>query len=138
MHGGAGEVLQPLSENDVLLSLQMALKCADLGHVAAPLPLHLKWVQALEHEFFLQGDRERALGLPVSPLCDRNTEGVFKSQVRTDLLLSMSLSMSTAAGCGTATATPSTVLPCRTARRWASSPSWSCRCSTRSRVASGP
>ncbi len=28
-----------------------------------------------------QGDQERALGLPISPLCDRNSSGVTKSQV---------------------------------------------------------
>lgn len=64
-----------------MLSLQMALKISDLGHIAAPLALHLKWVAALEQEFFLQGDAERSLGLPISPLCDRTKEGVTKSQV---------------------------------------------------------
>ncbi len=29
----------------------------------------------------VQGDQERALGLPISPLCDRNGLGVTKSQV---------------------------------------------------------
>ncbi|EFJ53060.1 3'5'-cyclic nucleotide phosphodiesterase, partial [Volvox carteri f. nagariensis] len=39
------------------------------------------WLAALEEEFFLQGDRERALGLPISPLFDRAKQGVSKSQV---------------------------------------------------------
>ncbi len=59
----------------------MALKCADLGHLTAPLSVHLKWVSGLEEEFFKQGDAERAQGLPISPLCDRTKEGVTKSQV---------------------------------------------------------
>ena len=32
-------------------------------------------------QFFLQGDRERLLGLPISPLFDRTMQGVTKSQV---------------------------------------------------------
>ncbi|KAJ9505875.1 hypothetical protein QJQ45_010053 [Haematococcus lacustris] len=75
------KVLQPLSEQDKLISLQMALKCSDLGHLAAPLPVHLAWVSRLEAEFFLQGDVERAAGLPLSPLCDRTKQGITKSQV---------------------------------------------------------
>ncbi len=35
----------------------------------------------LEEEFFRQGDQERALGLPISPLFDRAKQGVSKSQV---------------------------------------------------------
>ncbi|KAL6755521.1 hypothetical protein V8C86DRAFT_217136 [Haematococcus lacustris] len=77
----AGKKLQPCSEQDKLLSLQMALKCSDLGHLAAPLPVHLAWVSRLEAEFFTQGDAERAHGLPISPLCDRTKQGITKSQV---------------------------------------------------------
>ena len=36
----------------------------------------------LEQEFFLQGDAESALGVTISPLCDRTMLGVTKSQVR--------------------------------------------------------
>ncbi|KAL6761468.1 3'5'-cyclic nucleotide phosphodiesterase [Haematococcus lacustris] len=77
----ARSLLWPLSEQDKLLSLQMALKCSDLGHLAAPLPVHLAWVSRLEAEFFAQGDAERAQGLPISPLCDRTKQGITKSQV---------------------------------------------------------
>ncbi len=35
----------------------------------------------LEEEFFLQGDRERAQRLPISPLFDREGQGITKSQV---------------------------------------------------------
>ncbi|KAJ9530480.1 hypothetical protein QJQ45_012452 [Haematococcus lacustris] len=71
----------PVSDQDKVLSLQMALKCSDLGHLAAPLPVHLAWVSRLEAEFFAQGDAERAQGLPISPLCDRTKQGITKSQV---------------------------------------------------------
>lgn len=59
----------------------MALKLADMGHLSAPLPVHLRWVAALEEEFFRQGDAEKACLLPVSPLFDRTKPGVTKSQV---------------------------------------------------------
>ncbi len=42
------------NDADRLLTLQAALKCSDLGHLAAPLPIHLKWVSGLEDEFFQQ------------------------------------------------------------------------------------
>ncbi len=122
----------PLDDTERLLTLQMALKCADLGvsachhpaggatpdvlcgrirgrraelgkllrqhpyhrlhpcvplhfptraqHTAAALPVHLRWVAALEEELFQQGDAERLAGLPISPLFDRAKQGVSKSQ----------------------------------------------------------
>ena len=59
----------------------MALKCADLGHLASPRDVHKKWVERLEEEFFRQGDREKQNGLSVSPLMDREKNGITKSQV---------------------------------------------------------
>lgn len=61
---------------------QVALKCADLGHLAGSLSVHQRWLAGLEEEFFRQGDREKAAGLPVSPLMDRGKQGITKSQVR--------------------------------------------------------
>jgi len=70
-----------LSKKGAALLLQIAMKCADLGHLALNWPLHLKWVARLEAEFFAQGDKEKHLGLPVSFLMDREKPGVTKSQV---------------------------------------------------------
>eukprot|EP00891_Asterochloris_glomerata_P000667 jgi/Astpho2/667/e_gw1.00013.90.1_t len=64
-----------------LAMLQVALKCADVGHLAAPWAVHNRWVLGLEEEMFRQGDQERALRLPVSPLMDRSKSGITKSQV---------------------------------------------------------
>lgn len=58
----------------------MALKCADLGHLAANWGVHQKWVAGLEEELFRQGDLERQQSLPVSPLMDRAKGGITKSQ----------------------------------------------------------
>ncbi|GLC55070.1 hypothetical protein PLESTB_000940400 [Pleodorina starrii] len=76
-----GEEPRPLDETERLLSLQIALKAADLGHLGEELGVHKRWVRCLEEEFFLQGDREAALGLPISPLFDRTKQGASKSQV---------------------------------------------------------
>jgi hypothetical protein len=62
--------------------MQLALKCADLGHLSSPRTVHKKWVQALEEELFRQGDCEKRVGLQVSPLMDRDKHGITKSQVR--------------------------------------------------------
>jgi hypothetical protein len=45
-----GLLLTPKDEQERLLSLQVALKCADLGHLAESLPVHLQWVKCLEEE----------------------------------------------------------------------------------------
>ncbi|KAA6420588.1 MAG: hypothetical protein FRX49_09381 [Trebouxia sp. A1-2] len=67
---------------DITSRFQMLLKCADIGHLAAAPALHQRWAYQLEEEFFRQGDQERVLGLPVSPLMDRNLRGgMTKSQV---------------------------------------------------------
>lgn len=71
----------PLDDTERLVSLQMALKLSDLGHLSAPLHLHLRWVHALQEEFFRQGDSEKACSILVSPLFDRDKPGVTKSQV---------------------------------------------------------
>jgi len=63
-----------------LMSLQICLKCADIGHGAKTLELHKKWTNLITKEFFRQGDMERNRGIPVTPLCDRINVIVSKSQ----------------------------------------------------------
>ncbi|GIM01925.1 hypothetical protein Vretimale_6639 [Volvox reticuliferus] len=79
--GLPGEMPRPLDEAERTLSLQIFLKAADLGHLGEELGVHQRWVRSLEEEFFLQGDKEQQLGLPISPLFDRSKQGVSKSQV---------------------------------------------------------
>ncbi|CAE7027148.1 regA [Symbiodinium natans] len=59
----------------------MVLHAMDISNPAKILTLSDKWSDLLRQEFFLQGDQEKQLGLPVSPLCDRDTVRFASSQV---------------------------------------------------------
>lgn len=61
--------------------LQNLLHCADLSNPTKPLNLYKKWVDGIMEEFYQQGDKERDLGLDISPMCDRYNSTVEKSQV---------------------------------------------------------
>ncbi|XP_075843247.1 3',5'-cyclic-AMP phosphodiesterase 4C isoform X3 [Microtus pennsylvanicus] len=61
--------------------LQSLVHCADLSNPTKPLPLYRQWTDRIMAEFFQQGDRERELGLDISPMCDKHTASVEKSQV---------------------------------------------------------
>ena len=57
------------------------IHCADLSNPTKPLELYRQWTDRIIQEFFEQGDLERDLGLDISPMCDRHTATVEKSQV---------------------------------------------------------
>ncbi|KAH9283182.1 Calcium/calmodulin-dependent 3',5'-cyclic nucleotide phosphodiesterase 1C [Echinococcus granulosus] len=62
-------------------AFSLLLHAADISHPTKCWDLHERWTYLLVEEFFNQGDREAALGLPCSPLCDRHTTMVPESQV---------------------------------------------------------
>ncbi|XP_076664154.1 dual specificity calcium/calmodulin-dependent 3',5'-cyclic nucleotide phosphodiesterase 1A isoform X6 [Andrena cerasifolii] len=62
-------------------AVSLVLHCCDISHPAKRWDLHHRWTMQLLEEFFRQGDKERALGLPFSPLCDRNNTLVAESQI---------------------------------------------------------
>lgn len=64
--------IEQFDATNPLACVQLLLKCADLSHTFSILEYHLKWVNLLQSEFFIQGDRERVLGLVVNPIFDRN------------------------------------------------------------------
>lgn len=66
---------------DRIQVLENLVHCADLSNPTKPLPLYRRWVSLLMEEFFLQGDKERAAGMDISPMCDRQNATIEKSQV---------------------------------------------------------
>ena len=61
--------------------LDYFIHSADLAHNTKPFNISLKWVELLSEEFWLQGDKEKSLGLSVSFLCERKDTNVPSSQV---------------------------------------------------------
>ncbi|RXG67853.1 cAMP-specific 3',5'-cyclic phosphodiesterase, isoform F [Armadillidium vulgare] len=66
---------------DRIQVLQNMVHCADLSNPTKPLELYRKWVSSIMEEFFKQGDREREQGMDISPMCDRHSATIEKSQV---------------------------------------------------------
>ena len=57
------------------------IHAADLAHNTKLFNISLKWVELLSEEFWLQGDKEKSMNLPVSFLCDRDNYNIPNSQV---------------------------------------------------------
>jgi hypothetical protein len=57
------------------------LHAADISGQARPPDLALTWAGRCFAELYAQGDREKALGLPASPQCDRATTVVSSAQI---------------------------------------------------------
>ncbi|XP_054621890.1 dual specificity calcium/calmodulin-dependent 3',5'-cyclic nucleotide phosphodiesterase 1C-like isoform X3 [Dunckerocampus dactyliophorus] len=74
-------VLQQSEVIDKPKALSLLLHTADISHPAKCWDLHHRWTTSLLEEFFIQGDKEAELGLPFSPLCDRNSTMVAQSQI---------------------------------------------------------
>ncbi|XP_034561801.1 calcium/calmodulin-dependent 3',5'-cyclic nucleotide phosphodiesterase 1C [Notolabrus celidotus] len=74
-------LLQQPETIDKPKALSLLLHTADISHPAKRWDLHHTWTSSLLEEFFRQGDKEAALGLPFSPLCDRNSTMVAQSQI---------------------------------------------------------
>ena len=60
-----------LPHSTILLLLSLALHCADVSNPVKDKPVYLEWADRVMDEFFAQGDREKQLGLAVSPFMDR-------------------------------------------------------------------
>ncbi|XP_044727183.1 cAMP-specific 3',5'-cyclic phosphodiesterase isoform X4 [Chrysoperla carnea] len=66
---------------DRIQVLENLVHCADLSNPTKPLALYRRWVDLLMEEFFLQGDKEREQNMDISPMCDRLSATIEKSQV---------------------------------------------------------
>ncbi|XP_006765829.1 PREDICTED: cAMP-specific 3',5'-cyclic phosphodiesterase 4A isoform X1 [Myotis davidii] len=67
--------------SDRIQVLRNMVHCADLSNPTKPLDLYRQWTDRIMAEFFQQGDRERERGMEISPMCDKHTASVEKSQV---------------------------------------------------------
>lgn len=62
-------------------AIELIVHASDISNVSKPRFLSLRWTDAVLEEFFAQGDREKAAGRNITPLCDRNTVSKAGSQV---------------------------------------------------------
>ncbi|XP_067829006.1 3',5'-cyclic-AMP phosphodiesterase 4D isoform X5 [Heptranchias perlo] len=66
---------------DRIQVMRNMVHCADLSNPTKPLELYRQWTDRILEEFFRQGDKERERGMEISPMCDKHTASVEKSQV---------------------------------------------------------
>ncbi|GMH49544.1 hypothetical protein TL16_g00545 [Triparma laevis f. inornata] len=62
------------------IMIEMALHCADISNPVKDISVYKKWVIVVMTEFYEQGDKERELGMPISPMFDRDNSSVTKTQ----------------------------------------------------------
>jgi len=72
---------ETVSPAERLLILKMLIKVADIGNVSKGREYCLAWTDRIVQEFFDQGDLERKLGMPVTPMLDRNLACIPKQQI---------------------------------------------------------
>jgi hypothetical protein len=70
-HKLEADSLDLTQESDRMLVLEIALHSADVSNPAKDWALCTGWTHRVVEEFYLQGDAERKLGLPISFGCDR-------------------------------------------------------------------
>lgn len=73
--------ISQLSDEHRSKALCLLLHTADISHPGKPWETHLHWTTRITDEFFRQGDWEKELSLPPSPLCDRSTTLLTESQI---------------------------------------------------------
>jgi len=69
------------SDDDLRLALQIGIKMADVSNPTRPLFIYLRWTEKILEEFFAQGDMEKKMNIPVSPLMDRKHSKVKEGQM---------------------------------------------------------
>ena len=77
------EVASVASWSDPVLALCYVLHCADISNPARLWRLAREWGARISEEFYKQGDRERALGVPVAALNDRYAAGATNAAATT-------------------------------------------------------
>ncbi|CAJ1927365.1 unnamed protein product [Cylindrotheca closterium] len=68
------------SEETTIEVVKYLMHAADISNGAKPKDIAVNWADRCLEEFFRQGDKEKEMGLPVSPLCNRDTVSRPESQ----------------------------------------------------------
>lgn len=61
--------------------MNIIIHACDISNPTKPFNIYSEWADRVMSEFWLQGDKEKELGLPVSFLCDRLTNKIPNSQI---------------------------------------------------------
>ncbi len=61
--------------------LSATVHAADISNPAKPRSIALQWARMVMAEFYAQGDKERDLGIPISPNCDRTNPNDAQCQL---------------------------------------------------------
>lgn len=61
--------------------INLLMHTSDISNPAKPFEIYRQWAELVVKEFFIQGDKERNLGLPISYLCDRTKTTVPEAQI---------------------------------------------------------
>lgn len=64
-----------------LFMMVISLHCADISNPYKNFPSCKKWAELIVVEFCEQGDREKAEGLEISPMCDRTSLNLYNMQM---------------------------------------------------------
>ena len=85
-HLHASDAASKLSNPDDFPSIKqtilgLIIHAADISNPTKPYAVYEKWAVRVVDEFFLQGDKERELGLTVTPQFDRGTVNLANAQI---------------------------------------------------------
>ena len=61
--------------------MDLFIHSCDISNPTKPYDIYQIWASNVMNEFYLQGDREKKMGLPVSFLCDRDTTTIPQGQI---------------------------------------------------------
>ena len=61
--------------------MDLFIHSCDISNPTKPYDIYQIWASNVMNEFYLQGDKEKKLGLPVSFLCDRDTTTIPQGQI---------------------------------------------------------
>ncbi|KAJ1434174.1 hypothetical protein B484DRAFT_446819 [Ochromonadaceae sp. CCMP2298] len=61
--------------------MELVLHCSDISNPFKPYDICAKWADLVVEEFCLQGDKEKNLGMEVSPMCDRDAISLCNMQM---------------------------------------------------------